>query len=325
MADGSTDFTGRNLSYSQIVEWMNCPHKHNLSYIQGYRPKSDGIPLMFGSFFHEGIAADIRGEGVRKSVEDAATKASEKLSSPLLIGVLEDTAEQAIEVVYRASEWMAIHSAWETVSLNGEPLIEVKMDVPIEGWQNYVGIGDWVARNRYNGKTYLIDWKTRGRLSDPRNEELNLQLMSYLAMFAQLGLTIDEAAIVQVLSKLPVRPKLNKDGTMSRAKIATDWMTYEEALIENGLDPDDYFTMREKLDAQFFEFVELYFSPQEIKSAWDTIIYPSSQAIIQDETRMRHMSPWNCRNCAFKQPCLEDLRGYDPTDTLERHFERKIA
>lgn len=324
MAPGDYDFTERNLSYSQLTEWMSCPHRHKLSYLEGYRPVSDGVPLLFGSFFHETIAGIIlEGDG-NASLAEAVIGALDGVDSEISRELIVSTADQAYQVALRADKWLGISEGnWRTIQLDGEPLVEKKLDIPVPGWQAYVGIADWVAENLINGKTYLIDWKTRGRLNDPKKEELNLQLMSYTYMLQELGVSVDSAAIVQVLSQLPVVPKLNKNGTMSRQKIQSDWATYEEALIENDLDPAEYQDMRSKLDTQFFDFVELYFSDGEVTNAWNEIVLPTADNIRNDIERVRYMSPWNCRNCPFKAPCLEGLRGYDPTDTLEYYFQRR--
>lgn len=303
---------------------MNCAHRHNLSYIQGYRPKTDSTPLVFGSLFHEAMNGIIKDGYGDWYVQAALDKMLEDGVSDIMASVITNTAEQALKVAERTDDWMGISAGkWKTVYHEGEPLVELKMSIPIPGWEGYVGIADWVAEDQHTGKVYAIDWKTRGRIADPRSEDVNLQLMTYLHMLWSLGIKVDSGAIVQVLSKLPVQPKLNKNGQMSRSKVATDWSTYEEALIANDLDPDDYYEMRDKLDAQFFDFVGLDFSLVEVSNAWNEIVLPAASSIINDENRIRNMSPWNCRNCGFKQPCLEGLRGHDAQGTLDMFFERR--
>ena len=318
------NYSERNLSYSQLVDWMGCPYRHHLSYNLGYRPKTDSTPLLLGSFFHEAIAEIIRGRDPHPIIEACVEEEMEKIESGLFQDAIEIIGEQAIDLAIRADEFMGISAGeWETVYLEDDPLIERKMLIPMKGWAGYVGIADWVARHRKTGLVWLLDWKTRGRLQDPKSEELNLQLMSYVHQLQELGVEVDRAGIVQVLSKLPVEPKRNKNGSMSRVKITTDWDTYEKALIKARLDPADYQDMRDKLDARFFELVELYFSPDEINNAWHGIVRPTSEAIQSDVLHTRNMSTWNCKYCAFRDPCLADLRGYDAQSILSDNYERK--
>lgn len=326
MAYGNIDYRERNLSYSQITEWNSCAFRHNLSYNLGYRPKENAIPLLLGTFIHEALAALILQQDPRVAVEEVAQTSIDSIESPIVADLIQSTKEQGLEIADRTDDWMGISAGhWKTVNFSGHgPMVEHKFSMPIEGWKGYVGVVDWVAENRSTGKIWLIDWKTRGRMADPRSEEVNLQLMSYLYVLRYYGLEVDGAAIVQILSKLPVQPKVNKDGSMSRAAITSDWSTYEKALIEQGLEPDDYFDMRQKLsDKDFFEFVELYFSDVEITTAWDRIILPTAKQIRKAGPSIRSMSTFNCKYCAFKRPCLEDLRGYDALTTLNTEYNRR--
>lgn len=315
-----------NLSYSQIQEWLHCRYRHNLTYREGWRSKSDAIPLHLGSFIHEALAAIILRNDPDYAVAGAVSDILDGLDSPIMADLMQATAEQALDIAKRTDEWMGISAGhWETVYYADEPLVEYKMDCPIPGFDAYVGIADWVATHKDTGKTWLIDWKSRGRINDPRTEELNLQLMSYLWMLTrEYGIDVDGSAIVQILTKLPAQPKLNKNGSMSRTNISTDWTTYKAALEEHGLDPADYLDMENKLDMQFFDFVELYFSEQEIQHAWQDIILEAAGEIAYSGNRYRSMSPWNCRNCQFKQPCLADLRGHDAQGILEMHYDRRV-
>lgn len=305
---------------------MSCHFRHSLSYRGGWKPKEDGIPLQLGSMIHAGIAAEILHQSPEEAIQALVRENQEKALSEEWAEMIYLTGEQALDITNRAIDWLEIREGrWETIELEGQPLVELALEMPL--WDlraSYKGVIDWVARDTETGKIHLIDFKTRGRFNRPDAEETNLQLMSYMFMLTHYGVNVDTASIIQILTKLPSQPKLNKDGSMSRQKITTDWSTYRAALVDAGLDPADYEDMREKLDGEFFDLIPLYFSHEEVFAAWHEIIRPAIRSILVESNMwLRSMSTWNCKYCAYREPCLASLRGHDMEGLLDMYFDRR--
>lgn len=317
-----------DVSYSQLAEWFSCRYKHNLSYRIGYRSKIDAPALQLGTLVHAGIAAHLNQETVFAQIELVTQNYIENLPVEIDTDEVWERSHTAYEIVMRLVEWLEPYT-WETLHIpnperpeNGLALIEQTLTVPLFGEHRFKFICDWAAQQ--NNINWLVDFKTRKYLSSDEHEETGLQYLSYVHGLRALGVAIQGVRIVQIRSDLPAQPSLNKDGSMSRRKISTDWATYKQALIDQGLDPADYSEMQDKLDTQWFKMTELVFSDEEVDAAWNEIIVPAAREMIEHRgPYYRSMTPWNCRYCAYREVCLSELRGYDYEYLLNTNFERK--
>lgn len=336
------------LSHSQIADWFTCRFKHSLRYKHRIKPREKPESMELGILVHEGISAGIRGhvpfhaDGPRIATERINEIVAEKRAntSPddefgmAMLENLEDMAEKAIQITHRVlrdldlDQWETIQIPMKTVEIqNGEkitfhePLIEKSLVTSIEGWDGYIGIFDWVAKDLRDGTVWLVDFKVRGSLQADETEESNLQAMSYLKILADHGIHVDGVLIYQVLSKVPAEPKINKDGSVARSKIATTWAVYQQTVLRQGLNPDDYMDMKAKLDTEFFRETRILMTPEQVERAWYHIIVPAASDIGKG-VAYRSLSNWTCKGCVYREPCLAQLQGYDVSSILEEKFTR---
>jgi hypothetical protein len=229
----------------------------------------------------------------------------------------------AIHIVQRTCEFLRLHEGedcpWETVRLpDGTPCIELEM-LSEEGEYDIGGKLDWLIRERETGYVWLVDFKTRDTIQSPEFDAKQVQGPLYLYLLANKhDMFVRGTATIQIRRRVPDVPTLNKTKRkdeiapgMSRRVIATDWETYERAVIDAGLDPMDYLDMKAKLRP----FFAISWEPR----AWvevEKTVHTAHQIAAdimrtppEDMYRARH--PMNCIGCDMEPLCTASLHGHD--------------
>ena len=240
-----------------------------------------------------------------------------------------DEIQQLIEDVtqsVRLFEASLPFSDWETVELDGVPLIEYPVEVYIADGDSYIGYIDWVARHKPSGQVWLWDFKFRKSFQDDWSEEMDLQKPIYMKHLVALGIEPIGTICGQIKSTAPKKPPMTKKGALSKAKIITTWEVYLQTIIESGLDPANYEDMKDKLkDNKFFKLSRAYRTHEELQRTWDTVFIRSVNQIkkqtLLSEPPPRSIGFMNCNRCSFRDVCIEDLKGRD-TEDLKNQFAR---
>ena len=326
------------LSFSQISTYLRCHQEWWYAYQENLVPRMDARPLSLGSAVHMGLATALREYHCsRMSVEDGVRKGVESWKEQEL--ARGDLFEEEIEAVHQVAvdaEQIAIRTLrklpideWETVTdPAGIPMIEYHFTIPLKGWGGFHGYIDWVGWHKPTGQIWLVDWKVRKSFQPHEAEEVNLQNAAYqYAIFRVLRKPPVGTITFQISGKPPAKPKLNKDGTMSRALVKTDWETYKVALLEAGLNPDDYLDMAEKLSTvEFFRPVKEYRTLDTVHRVWKEIIEPTAREIRRsNKIVVRNLGHRTCNGCAYRQLCLAELGGEDAEYIRETHYRPRAS
>lgn len=327
-------------SYSKLRTFLGCRYKYDMYYNKNITTRMDAKPPTLGSAGHAGMAAGILGLNVDQALQEWGEEYIK--NHPLSNVEVEDddidlmgyVKELVSEVVHRASIIVPraldnLHlEEWETVyHTDGTPLVEMKilMPVMVGGTEvSYIAIIDWVAKHKPTNSTWLIDHKFRKTLQADEAEETNLQLPSYQKVLRMIGVDTIGSISHQIANKIPSIPSVNKNGTMSRAKIATTWDVYEKALLDQGLNPDDYIDeMKPKLDTEFSRMTYLFRNNREVDNTWNDVILMGIRDILGDGSPflpVRALGSLSCRNCWCKDYCMEELRGGDLEYLLKTQY-----
>ena len=307
-------------SFSQINTWGKCNYQWHLKYVEGLMPPP--TPAMsYGKLGHKMIENILRGEDIHHEI---------------VIGEGEfdtgeiDEVQQLIEDVtasVRMFEASLPLSDWETVELDGVPLIEFPVEVPLDDGDSYIGYIDWVARHKPSGQVWLWDFKFRKSLQADWVEEIDLQKPVYMKHVIDLGIDPIGTICGQIKSTAPKKPAMTKKGTLSKAKVTTTWEIYRDTVIENGLDIADYEDMKDKLkDVEFIRLSRAFRTHEELQRTWDTVFIRSVKQIKTQSTSFepppRSIGFMNCNFCQFRDICIEDLKGRD-TEDLKNQFQRR--
>lgn len=315
-------------SYSRMRTYRSCGYKYNFIYNMGYVPIVTEVAPTLGSAGHAGLAAGYLGQSIEGALEE--WKSGFVSNHPMYIlgdmDVVRVLGEMADEVVQQASVIVPrvleeLHlDEWELINYKGVPLVEAKFAFPVSHWKGFTAVIDAVARHKPTNRVWVIDNKFRKVLQSEEVEEMDTQLPIYQQGLWSLGIETVGTMTNQVLSKVPAQPKVNKDGSMSRARISTTWDVYRRALLENNLDPMDYLEMKDKLDVEFFRQTYIYRNRQQVQAIWDEVVQETCREMYNSPSHVRNLGSLGCRNCGIKDYCMEDLRGGDMEYILETMF-----
>ena len=310
----------QHVSWSEIQAWCLCRMKWHWAYEVGIAPKRVERAPSVGSCGHIAIAAMLRGKSWKKAVDKWFEQELNK--RPLFD---EEKAEiQAVVALILAimPRYLDKYQAtFESV------LVEHKFDIPIRGIKTrLIGYWDAMVRDK-DGHLWLLEHKFPQRtFRTEDNLDLDGQIGTYQYAAHRSGYPVVGTIYNQLLGRLPAVPKINKDGSVSRAVVYTDWESYSDFVAKVGLDPCDYQEMKGKLDDfEFFQRNYIYRPPIETRlfardmehRIWDMQkkkkhIYRSESFII-------------CGMCSYRELCLESLKGGDIDYIIENQFEPKTS
>lgn len=335
-------------SFSRNNTHRRCPYQHKLKYDEGLSPKVAAQPLRRGSLIHTGLEACLRarhsGQSKQSSLDAAKCAIDDKYEAW--------TKEEAITFLFEENPVFALESQemyetcrsvaervivrlelngdrWTTLEHEGEPLIEKELRVPMNRFEGdedeYVGFLDWVATDNTTGYTWLIDFKTRKNFNSDEFEEVSPQLGIYQYLAKEmLGIDLKGSAVMQLRAKVPAipgmtKPTKNHPSRVKRSSISTDWETYKQKVIDEGLDPNDYLDMEEKL-TPFERMTFTYRTERETRALWLEECRTASAIGSPERILYRSQNGFNCVRCSYLEPCQAELRGDDVEFIKEQLF-----
>lgn len=338
----------KTVSFSELSSYMECPRKHYYAYIERLRKAkyTQSGRINVGLVVHALIQAallyyiDMDYKATFEEVDIILNVAvgeffkqipdTKKFMDMQGNVISEDTKERdefldninlAIKITQRLVRHLDIPNNWRTefINWNGEevPLIEFKFEYPVVEGNDIVGKIDWVAKSLFDNQVYLIDWKTRAKMTDGfkiSGEDMNLQMSIYQYVLNSLGVNTFGTITYQVRSDIPHEPEITKKGKMSEAKIATDWETYKQHLLNNGEDPNNYDAMKNKIESLYTEdywWLPVYIirGNKELTNRWLTV-QEITDTMLHDTKHSKYESP-RCQFCPYFQLCLNQDRGMD--------------
>lgn len=324
-----------SIRYSQVAEWLTCRYRWQVRNERHLVARVDAPAPQLGSAIHKaleymllrkakGNAPKKWGTWARKGIE--AWIAEYQELRELSEAELDELATIAIEaetIALRA--WDTFDpDQWEILVCDGKPMVEFEAQVPIAPIGEYDTLEchfDLVARNTKTDLTWIIDFKTRAAFRGDDDQETNLQFIMYQFALRRLGVEVAGSMTYQIRNKVPAWPRLNVNGTMSRADIASDWPTYWAALVDAGLDPDDYADMQAKLEAkEWFRWSPAYRSDEEVLGVWNGVVRPAIRGIAAATSYQRSFGGFSCKICWARSLCLAELKGYDTDDLISAEY-----
>ncbi len=328
------------ISFSQIAAFLRCRYFWDMSYRRRITRYILRVPMDKGSAIHHGVsrawrllARDQRKGLIRRSLlayKKRATTAIEEWHAKWIEEHSEGVNDQELQDVKNLVEQarsiakMLIDEIdftnWRIIWYRGKPLIERELMIKMRGWKGFRTFPDLVAEDREMGGVWVLDWKSRSQFLDVSAEEVNLQFATMQHVLKRLRIETSGSIDFQIKNTPPSEPKRNKDGSMSRARVATTWPIYRQALIDDGLNPEDYTEMEDKLDVPFTLLNRHYRSPAEVDAIWRQIVRPAADAMLDSPTIIRSMSYMNCNGCWGRQFCLGELRGEDTEFMLQTSY-----
>lgn len=315
----SSDKSKRWLSYSQLATFLSCEYQWYTRYVTRIQPAVTPRAMSVGDGVHRGIATTLLGKGYKAGLKEW----HEDITKLIPIDLLDTETAESFVTMYNDVELITLRliedikeRGWRVAVMpNGERAVELELSAPMEGcndrFDGFAAHIDCILNDPISNTNWIVDWKTRKSFQGDDSESTNLQNAIYQYIAMKNGIEISGTVTYQVSSKPPKSPSLNKNGTMSRTAISTDWKTYKQALEDNGLDPSDYTDMMAKLDKDPVRPIKMYRGAEEIQNVWDQIVMPVANKIMEIDRPVRSMGYMNCLNCGSKSICLSAMRGHD--------------
>lgn len=342
--DETKQTPGGMVSVSQLQTFMSCPKKWEYGYVENLTPRVDRPFLTVGKLCHKGMQVAMTEmwklqTGVSKYDHTNWFKAIIRVAERFMQNEWEEyitnntfLAEEMPEQEQILADAIAVFKQafeefkpWKydvlTVCKDGVeiPALELHFVVPCAGSKGLHGYIDAILKDKETGSIWCTDYKFRKSLSPDDEEAVNIQNAVYTHACKKMGIKITGTMTWQHCNTPAADPALNKNGTVSRSKIKTTWNHYAEFCRVNGVDPAPYEEeMREKLSGvEWFRATYEYRNDDTIKNMWNQIVVPAAYAIKSARTvakkdkNRRHLYPWNCKMCQFKDLCQAELRDHD--------------
>lgn len=325
------------LSVTQLHNFDGCRRRWAYGYLEGLHPRRERSYLTVGRLIHAGFEAamlrhaegsesvsDMVGAGLAAMEEDARACAVEFDGDEVdavgdELGVARDVFSEALPEFDP--------TRWDVVAVDGVPAVELHFVCPCPPAVGMHGFIDAVLRERSTGQVWCVDYKFRSRLTDEDEERYSLQRAVYARVMRDMGVPVVGTLTWQRVRRPQAKPRVLRDGSMSRSKIMCTWAAYRDAVLAAGLDPEDYTEMRDKLSR-----VEMHRETRELRSdeyldrVWRGVVVPTASMLERAKSGdgsvpiNPSMDPWRCRQCHFSELCQAELRGYDVDSIRESGF-----
>ena len=335
------------VSVSQLQTFMSCKTKWAYNYIENLTPRVERSYLTIGKLCHRGMQIAMQmlwkhpDIATLENLTDAGLHAMEVMGAdymeitPMLneeIPEFEQMLKDANEIFTQAlEEFDPMKYEVVTVVKNGErtPALELHFKVPCPPAEGLHGYIDAILRDKETGYVWCTDYKFRKSLSPDDDEAYNVQNAVYSYACDKMGINITGTMTWQHLNTPASDPKINKDGTISTAKIKTTWNHYAKFCEEHGQDPQDYYLdMVDKLkDIEWYRATLEYRNEDTVNRIWEQCIEPATNEVVLasngDSEIYRSMYPWNCKMCQYQSLCQAELRDYDADAIREREYVKR--
>jgi len=310
---------GKQVStYSEIMSRRRCLLQHHYAYVQKLEKKTPGLPLTLGSLGHTLLEAKYREGDWRPALTQYVEDQWVKLFDEQRFEYGDLPGEMArlltgYDYHWRNEKWIVIDTEVSFLAkLTEKAYLAGKIDLVVED---------------SNGKLWVVDHKFVKQRPDDDFLMMELQTTLYYWV-STLKYGKDEVAGIilnYIKTKAPTIPSLNKDGTMSKAKIDTDLATLVQFFKDNNLNPKDYKEQvdRAKVTSQDFYVRKRLDRPVSMLK----VALREAVATIMDIYSDRPVSRTAIKQCSWDcnyQPlCLGELQENDVSFTVAQKYVKK--
>lgn len=191
-------------SWTEISAYRQCPHKHALSYVDGWREPTMSAPLVKGIAWHEVMEHHYR--GIKLGAEVEALEAIVELLTDTYGAKDPEHPQHDIGTMlawmydgYR-EVWATDDRQWEVIDVEGEIEVELPSGIKL------IGRYDIVMRLQRRF-VWVVDHKAMGDLPKKKELDLDDQTPIYIeGVRRKLGLPVRGAMLNVAKTKKLVRP-----------------------------------------------------------------------------------------------------------------------
>jgi hypothetical protein len=235
------------ISITELLDYMRCHRQWDIVSPNRQGLTRKGIPqtaLHIGSAVHHGIAAPVFGDDPLEAMEQWFQAERVRIGQEYaqLVGAAMGTAEiLRLEESHQLARGLVAHYFERYTEDSIRPFryiaAELSFRVPltINGEEIFlVGTCDGLAEDPNTGDIWLVENKTYSQKPDLRYLKVDFQMRGYIwAMQTLLGIQLRGVLYNGLNKKLPKKPRVLANGTLSKEWLETTATVYEQALVEH--------------------------------------------------------------------------------------------
>ena len=277
------------ISYSQLGVWNRCEHSWKWSYLEGWKPQEKKEYFERGTLIHELLQEHynnwIPGEDTDTTLE--------RLLGFLEARVLSLSNFQEVERYQRAGwllrRWIESRTniEWDHDAeiLASEQELVIPLTTPGGLKYELIIVLDLLLKR--NGKIILRDFKSsEGRFLNQIQLMMDSQIPVYCAVLRSVGYSVWGAEFGQ----------FNTYDYKDKSKATAD---------------------------RLFKLDKTYRTPAELDSIFHQFGIAMEDILIKKDSpdyEYRKSLSKDCNLCRFQEPCLQEIKGYDPQPILRSNF-----
>lgn len=317
-----------SISWSQVKTYRRCPQQWKYKYLDRLQPKERKRAPYLGNWLHRALETyyefgdwRIGHKEYLKEWNSLFDEEREELSKKF--GPLPD----AVRRIIKSYIWYHKHDGWKVLATEYEFEVLVgyfEVDgVRVEVHAN--GRIDLIVEDQ-EGFIWVVDHKSTGSIPEPGAfHAMDPQLMLYPVGAKEEFGRIAGIVYNYLRSRPPSIPKTNKDGSISKRKIVTDFPTAMRFLKEKGFDPKDYSDFLRPLRKRsvLLRRYRLPREPQVTKTIIRDFIATGKDIHLEKQrtSHVRNITKDCATMCAFHDLCKGELNGRNMDYLRKSRFE----
>jgi len=313
-----------DVSHSKIKLWRRCHKAFEYKYIQRLEKKAKPAPLLKGVILHELLNARANPNNPKLAIK----KAIEQIETDyrkLILSQKEEYGDLIPEMVAIFNAYQREYAEEKLKYVSSEELVTADLAPGIR----FIGYIDKIARDEHD-LLHVMDHKSSRSLPNEEQRFSDLQLLMYVWLRGQQKAEPASGVIWDYLrTKVPTKPQLLKDGSLSQKAIETDYATFMAAIVEYKLDPADYQAKLDELSKQaspFFQRVRLPRPPDSmIRQVVDDARQSAKELLKLGGTLTDRNMTKDCSWCQFYLLCHAELRGQDANYVRKANYQERTS
>lgn len=308
------------LSNSKAKTYRRCPNQFRYKYVFKLRPKAKSVNLEKGSWMHKLLQTWYEGKSWKKAHKQLTREFN---------NLPEEIREELGNLPEECKRLMKTYIRQYPDDFRRYRLVDCEMDeiVTLPNGLKLQIIIDLILEDTYEGGLWVWDHKFRKKLAQPEDQLMDPQLTLYYGGLEILGYENVRGTLYNEMCVVaPNIPHLNKDGKLSKQKIATDYRTYMEEIKRQGLDPNDYQEILTHLatneENRYFRRTPIPKDPPVVRAALQDLVQTAQEIqVAEQKNRFPRTVEKSCQwYCDFKNICVAEMHGADIQSIIKADF-----
>ena len=312
------------VSQSKARVWRTCKFQYHLKHFLKLRRIRVKRPLQFGRIMHDLIEVGLEGGDPFAKLEEIEQEGGKLFQEEIdeYGNIIDDIA-----LIFEEYQSFWPKNEWKIIPV-GDKNSEHWFEIEIFDGMVFNGRLDFMCST--NKLNWLGENKTRGQLPSDDHRWKDLQSAVYFRAVDMMGWLgrkhFDGVCWNYISSKAPTIPKINKDGTMSKAKAVTFPSVVEDIARENKIPLEDVAPQMEMAELSREAWFDRIYTPINetvVEFTWNGFV-DTAHEIADNHGKLSGMNVGrHCDWCDYEPICRAKMLGNDADFVIEHEFEVK--